>query len=38
MRATTTPVSVDLRVRHDDGGSENFTPSYMNLTVEYVGE
>jgi len=38
MRATTTPVSVDLRVRHDNGGSEDFTPSYMNLNVEYVGE
>ena len=38
MRATTTPVTVDLRARHDNGGAVNFIPSYMNLNVEYVGE
>jgi hypothetical protein len=35
---TTVPWDLDVRVRHGDGGSVNFTPAYMNLTVFYLGE
>lgn len=29
---------VDLRVKHDNGGSVNITPIYGSLTVTYIGE
>ena len=29
---------VDLRVRHDNGGSVNITPRYGSLTITYLGE
>lgn len=35
--ATSTSV-VDFRVRHTDGGSNNFTVQYGNVNVEYIGE
>lgn len=34
---TTVPWDLDLRVRHDNGGTVAITPVYMNMTVNYVG-
>jgi hypothetical protein len=34
---TSVPADLDLRVRHSDGSSANFTPVYMNMTAQYVG-
>ncbi len=35
---TTVPWDVDLRMRHDAGGTIAITVSYANINVEYVGE
>ena len=35
---TTASWDLDIRARHDDGSSVDFTPTYMNLTVSYLGE
>lgn len=35
---TTANLDVDLRARHDDGGSVDLTPTYMTLNVLYIGE
>lgn len=37
IRVATVPLDLDVRIRHDGGASVNFTPSYMNLTVVYLG-
>lgn len=34
---TSVPADLDLRVRHSDGSSADFTPVYMNMTAQYVG-
>lgn len=34
---TSVPVDIDLRARHDNGGSVNITVNYSNFNVEYVG-
>ena len=34
---TTVPWDLDVRARHDNGGSINLTPTYMNLNVSMVG-
>lgn len=35
---TTANWEVDVRARHDDGGAVNFTPTYMNMNITYLGE
>lgn len=35
---TAVPAGLDLRTRHANGGSINFTMVYANLNVQYVGE
>ena len=35
---TTAPWDLDVRIRHNQGGSVDFTPVYMNLTVFYLGD
>jgi len=35
---TTVPWDLDVRARHDSGGSVDFTSTYMNLCVSYLGE
>lgn len=35
---TSVPWDLDVRIRHDNGGSVNFTPEYMNINVSYLGE
>jgi hypothetical protein len=32
------PAELDIRVRHDNGGSVNFTGVYGNLSVVKIGE
>ena len=36
--STTADWDIDLRARHDDGGAVNFTPTYMTLDLNYLGE
>jgi hypothetical protein len=36
--ATTTAKVAEVRLRHDQAGSENFTPMYANLNIRYLGE
>jgi hypothetical protein len=38
VRVTSATTDIDLRVRHDNGGSVNLTPVYANITVDYLGE
>jgi hypothetical protein len=38
VRVTSANTDIDLRVRHDNGGSVNLTPVYANITVDYLGE
>lgn len=35
---TTASWDLDVRAAHDDGGNVDFTPTYMNLTITYLGE
>jgi hypothetical protein len=35
---TTANWDLDIRARHDIGSAINFTPTYMNLTITYLGE
>ena len=35
---TTVPWDLDVRARHDNGGSINWTPAYMTVNVSYLGE
>ena len=37
INVPTVPLDLDVRVRHDNGGSVNITPSYMNLNVIQIG-
>ena len=36
--AATASQDIDVRLRHDSGGSVNFTTQYANLTITYIGE
>jgi hypothetical protein len=38
VNITSATTDIDLRVRHDNGGSVNITPIYANITVDYLGE
>lgn len=38
IKVTTVPVDVDVRRRHDNGGSVNFTVVYANLSVHKIAE
>lgn len=38
INVSSAPWDLDLRARHNDGGSVNLTVVYGNLNVEYVGE
>jgi len=38
LDVTSAPLDLDIRVRHDNGGSIEYTMEYANLTVTYLGE
>lgn len=38
LTVSTAPVDIDIRVRHDNGGSINITVVYANLSLVYIGE
>jgi hypothetical protein len=38
VRVTSASTDIDLRARHDQGGSVNVTPIYANITIDYIGE
>jgi hypothetical protein len=38
LNVTSVPTDLDIRFRHDQGGSENVTVVYSNLTAIYIGE
>ena len=38
LQVSTVPIDVDVRIRHSNAGTVEYTMEYANLTVSYLGE